>query len=142
MKPTHALAIAAVLAVAAVLGVVAATKTSQLGATAKHAAVSTIAARAHKLDSFEAALKKALLSKVPKLPKVPKVPAVHAVGRVGSAPVVGSASVVSASAPRVIYHRAAPIIIHTRTHHGDDGSEAAAGGVHAGSFASGGGLDD
>jgi hypothetical protein len=139
MKPTHALAIAAALAVAAVLGVVAATKTSQLGATAKHASIGTIAARAHKLDSFEAALRKALLSKVPKLPKVP---AVHAVSRAGSAQVVGSASVVSASAPRVIYHRAAPIIIHTHTHHGDDGSEAEAGGVHAGSFASGGGLDD
>ena len=139
MKPTHALAIAAALAVAAVLGVVAATKTSQLGATAKHAAVSTIAARAHKLDSFEAALKKALLQKVPKLPKVP---AVHAVGHVAVAPVIGSASAVSAAAPRVIYHRAAPIIIHTRTHHGDDGSEAAGGGVRAGSFANGGGLDD
>ncbi len=139
MKPTHALAIAAVLAVAAVLGVVAATKTSQLGATAKLASAGTIAARAHKLDSFEAALKKALLHKVPALPKVP---AVHQVSHAGSAQVAGSTSLVSASAPRVIYHRAAPIIIHTHARHGDDGGEREAGGANAHSFAIGGGLDD
>jgi hypothetical protein len=139
MKPVHALAIAAALAVAAVLGVAAATKTSQLGASAKHASAGTIAARAHKLDSFETSLRKALLSKVPKLPKVP---AVHVVSRAGSAPAVGSASVVSASAPRVIYHRAAPIIIHKRSHHGDDGGEAEGGASHVRSFANGGGGDD
>lgn len=139
MKPTHALAIAAALAAVAVFGVTAVTRTSQLGASAKHASAGTIAARAHKLDSFETALRKALLTKVPKLPKVP---AVHSVSRAGSAPAVGSASIVSVSAPRVIYHRAAPIIIHKHSQHGDDGGEAEGGGGQVGSFAFGGGGDE
>lgn len=140
MKPTHALAIAAALAVAAVLGVVAATKTAQLGASAKHVSARTIAARAHQLDSFEAALRKALSTKAPKLPTVP---AVHAVSHAGPSAALGSASVVSGSAPRVIYHRAAPIIIHKRAHHGDDGGgEAEGGGGHAATFVNGGGGND
>lgn len=139
MKPTHALAIAATLAVAAVLGVLAATKTAQLGASVKRASPGTIAARAHRLDSFEAALRKALSTKVPKLPKVP---AVHAVSHAGSGAAPGSAAVVNASAPRVIYHRAAPIIIHKHAQHGDDGAEAEGGGGHVGSFVNGGGGND
>jgi hypothetical protein len=134
MKPTHALAIAALLSVAAVLGVSAATRTQTLGASARHASAATIAARAHKLDVFEAALRKALASKTPKLPRVPAVhtmPAVAHVGHASAAPVTG------ASAPRVIYRRPAPIVIHLHRHHGDDGFEADGGGS-----AGGGGGDD
>ena len=123
MKPIHAVAIAAALAVAAVLGVAAATKTSTLGASAGHASAASIATRAHKLDSFEAVLKKALRSKPPALPKVPTAGA----GDV-AAPAVGSTPMASASAPRVIYRRPAPIIIHKRSHRGDDGYESEGGG--------------
>jgi len=118
MKPIHAVAIAAALAIAAVLGVTAATKTSTLGASARQASAASIATRAHKLDSFEAALKKALRSKPPALPKVSGV---HGAAAAAAA---GSALPVSASAPRVIYRRPAPIIIHKQSRHGDDGYES------------------
>ena len=116
MKPAHALLIAAVLAVAAVLGFAAVTRTSTLGATAKHTSTASVAARAHKLDAFEASLQKALKSKPPALPKVPAARAGTAVG----------------TTPRVIYHRPAPIVIHRSAHHGDDGyeSEGEGGGEH------------
>ncbi len=81
MKPTHALLIAAVLAVAAVLGFAAVTRTSTLGASAKHASAATLTARAHKLDAFEASLQKALKRKPPALPKAPAAGAATAVGR-------------------------------------------------------------
>jgi hypothetical protein len=123
MKPIHALAIAAILAVAAVLGVTAATKTSTLGASARHASAASIATRTHTLDSFEAALQKALKNKPPAVPKVPVArPATPAV-----APVAASVPLVSASAPRVIYRRPAPIIIHKHSRHGDDGYESEGG---------------
>lgn len=126
MKPIHALLIALTLAVVAVIGVTAVTKTSTLGASAKHASAAAIAARAHKLDSFEAALQKALKNKPPALPKVP------AVG--GAAPVLASSAPGSAIAPRVVYRRPAPIIIHKHSTHGDDGyeSSASAGGEGGG----------
>lgn len=115
MKPIHALAIAAVLAVVAVFGVTAATKTSTLGASTRQASAASIATKAGKLDSFEAALKKALRSKPPALPKV------SAVRGVTAAAPAGSALLARASAPRVIYRRPAPIIIHKQSRHGDDG---------------------
>jgi type II secretory pathway pseudopilin PulG len=121
MKPIHALAIAAVLAVVAVFGVTAATKTSTLGASARQVSAASLATRAHKLDSFEAALKKALRSKPPALPKVSAL-----YGATGAAP-AASALLASASAPRVIYRRPAPIIIHKQRRHGDDGYESASG---------------
>lgn len=118
MRTLHVLAISAVLAIAAVLGVAAATKTSTLGASAGQASAASIATRAHKLDAFEASLKQALRSKPPTLPKVPAVR--------GTAS--GSASPVPASAPRVIYQRPAPIVIHKSSHHEEDGYESEAGG--------------
>jgi hypothetical protein len=121
MKRIHAVAIAAVLAMAAVLGVSAATKTSTLGASARQASAASIATRAHKLDSFEAALQKALRSKPPALPKVSAVRAAPA----GSLPV-------SASAPRVIYRRPSPLIIHKQSRHGDDGYESEGPGSSGG----------
>ena len=129
MKPIHALLIALALAVVAVIGVTAVTKTSTLGASAKHASAAAIAARAHKLDSFEAALQKALKNKPPALPRVPAAGAATP----GAAPVLASAPG-SATAPRVIYRRPAPIIIHKHSNHGDDGyeSSASAGGGEGG----------
>jgi hypothetical protein len=132
MKPIHALVIALALAVVAVIGVTAVTKTSTLGASAKHASAAAIAARAHKLDSFEAALQKALKNKPPALPKVPAVGGATP----GAAPVLASAAPGSALSPRVVYRRPAPIIIHKHSTHGDDGYESS---NSAGSRASGGG---
>jgi hypothetical protein len=113
MNRIHAVAIAAVLAIAAVVGVSAATKTSTLGASASQASEAAIATRSHRLDSFEAGLRKALRSKPPAMPKLP---AVHA-ATAGSLPV-------SASTTRVIYRRPAPLIIHKHPRHGEDGYES------------------
>lgn len=128
MKPTHAFVIGAVIAAAAVLGLSAATKTSQLGASARHTSVATVAARAHKLDAFEASLKKALHQQPPALPKVPVTRALRAGGNGASLVAVTATAPSSASAPRVIYRRPAPIIIHKHGHHGDDGYESEGGG--------------
>lgn len=125
MKPIHALAIAVALAVAAVLGVSAATRTSHLGTSARQASTTAIAARARKLDAFEASLQKALENKPPALPKVPAGRDVASAGT-------------SVSAPRVIYRRPAPIIIHKHGHHGDDGFESERSGAAGGE---GGGND-
>ena len=57
-----------------------------------------------------------------KPPALPKVPAVGA-ATPGAAPVLASAPG-SATAPRVIYRRPAPIIIHKHSNHGDDGYES------------------
>lgn len=120
MKPLHAIAVAAALAIVAVLGGTAVMKTLTLGATARQASAASIATRAHKLDSFEAGLKKALRSKPPALPKVPTL------GAGGVAAPAGSTLPVGASAPRVIYRRPAPIIIHKQSRHGDDRYESEA----------------
>ena len=61
MNKTHAAIVALLLAVAAVLGVFAATRTVGIGTAARpQTSSATIAARAHRLDRVEAALKKAL----------------------------------------------------------------------------------
>lgn len=135
MKPIHALVIALALAVVAVIGVTAVTKTSTLGASAKHASAAAIATRAHKLDAFEATLQKALKNKPPALPKVP------AGG--GAASVLASGAPGSAVAPRVVYRRPAPIIIHKHSNHGDDGHESSDSvGSHASGGGEGGGGND
>jgi hypothetical protein len=120
MKPIHALAIAVALAVAAVLGLSAVTKTSTLGASAKRTSAAAIATRAKKLDAFEAALQRALKNKPPALPKVPVVRAVTPARAAPTAPI----SLVSASTPRIVYRRPAPIIIHKHSSHRDDGQES------------------
>ena len=120
MKPIHALAIAIALAVAAVVGLSAVTKTSTLGATAKRTSAAAIATRAKKLDAFEAALQRALKNKPPALPKVPVARAVTPAAAASPAPV----SLVSASTPRIVYHRPPPIVIHKHSSHRDDGREA------------------
>jgi uncharacterized membrane protein YgcG len=122
MKPIHALVVAGALALGVVLGVTAVTKTSSLGASARHASAKTITARAHKLDSFQKTLEKALKSKPPKLPKVPAAGAATPVATPG----VGYAA--SAASPQIVYQRPAPIVIHKHSHHGDDGSESDGGG--------------
>jgi hypothetical protein len=76
MKRSHALLLALLLGVAVVAATFAVMTTTSLGMSAKAAAPATssaqIAARNHKLDKTEAALRRALAKKPPALPKVPK----------------------------------------------------------------------
>jgi hypothetical protein len=104
MNKTHAAIVALLLAVAAVLGVLAATRTVGIGSAAGPQAFSaTIAARAHRLDRVEAALRKALRDRPPALPPVLATPGV------------------SASAPAIVYRRPAPLVVVRHSGHHDDG---------------------
>jgi hypothetical protein len=115
MKKIHVAAVAVTLALASVFGIVAATRTAGLGAAA-HATASgtpgaTIAARQQRLDRLEASLRKALADRPPALPAVPSTPAA-----------------VAAPAPRVVYHRSAPIVVIKHRAGGEhDGFEAEGG---------------
>jgi hypothetical protein len=109
-----------VLALASIFGVVAATRTAGLGAAAQTTTSSSaaIAARQQRLDRVQASLRKALADRPPALPAVPSAPATAA-----------------AQAPRVVYHRPAPIVVIKHR----------AGGEHEGYEAEGhegGGGDD
>jgi hypothetical protein len=123
MKPIHALLVAGAMALGVVLGVTAVTKTSTLGASARHASAAAIVKRTHRLDSFEAALQRALKKRPPRLPAVPTA-------RAAAVP-VGAASIptaaVSAASPRVIYQRPPPIIVHKHGQFGGDGAESEGG---------------
>jgi hypothetical protein len=123
MKPIHALVIAGALALGVVLGVTAVTKTATLGASARHASAAVVVKRTHRLDSFEAALQRALEKRPPRLPTLPTAGAATAGAAAPSIPT----AVVSAASPRVVYQRPAPIIVHKHSRHGDDGAEAEGG---------------
>jgi hypothetical protein len=111
MNKTHAAIVALLLAVAAVLGVFAATRTAAVGAAARpQVSSATIAARAHRLDRVEAALRKALRDRPPALPAVPTAPAARAVP------------------PTVVYRRPAPLVVVRHTGHHDDGEAHDHGG--------------
>lgn len=101
MKKIHVLVVAAVLGLAALVGVVAAAQTAGIG-KAQTARVSdrAIAARTHKLDATERALKRALKDRPPALPARP------------------SASTPAASSGRVVYRRPAPLVVikHSGAH--------------------------
>lgn len=127
MNKTHAAAIAFLLAASAVLGVVAATRTVGLGRTASAqppAAGAAIAARTHRLDRIEAALRRSLRRRPPKLPAVP------AIQRPAPAP---PAAPVAAAPQRIVYQRPAPVVVVKHRAQGD-GQESSDGG--------GGGGDD
>ena len=112
MNKTHAAIVALLLAVAAALGVFAATRTAAVGAAARpQVSSATIAARAHRLDRVEAALRKALRDRPPALPAVPTAPAAQA-----------------AAPPAVVYRRPAPVVVVRHTGHHDDGEEHDHGG--------------
>ena len=76
MKRSHAVLLALLLGVAVVAATFAVLTTTSLGMSAKAAAPAPssaqIAARSHKLDKTEAALRHALKKKPPALPKLPK----------------------------------------------------------------------
>ena len=117
MKKIHVLAVALTLGTAAVFGVIAATRTVGLGPARSSAAqvtTTSLAARAHRLDKLEVALRRALRKRPPPLPAVPAVrqapPAV--------------------SAPRLVYQRPPPIVV-VKHRAGHDDSEHESGGAES-----------
>ena len=106
MKKANIVAVALLLGLAAVLGVLAASRTAGVGASSRsHVATTSIAARAHKLDRVEQALRRALRDRPPALPPVP------AAQRRAAVP------------PRVIYRRPAPIVVIKHASHHDDSGD-------------------
>jgi len=93
---------------------VAATRTAGLGAASQaHSSDTTIAARQQRLNRVEASLRKALADRPPALPALPAAPA--------------------AAAPRVVYHRPAPIVVVTHRAGGEhEGYEAEGHGSEGG----------
>jgi hypothetical protein len=105
MRKIHVFLIALALGVAAVLGVAAATRTTALRAAARPhttTAAQAIAARAHRLDRLQVALRRSLRAKPPALPPVPTA--------VAPAPALAAAAR-TAAAPRIVYRRPAPIVV-------------------------------
>ncbi len=98
MNRSRALIVSAGVAVAAVAGVFAATSTISLGSEAKASTDTQVARRTAQLDRFETSLQAALAQKSPKLPAVPKVTA-------------SSAGQPAAASARVVYRRAAPVVV-------------------------------
>jgi hypothetical protein len=103
MKRIHVVTIALVLGLAAVFGVIAAGRTVGVATTAHAPASTTLAARAHRLDRVERALARARRDRPPALPPAAEAQATPPV-----------------AAPRVVYHRPAPIVIVRHTAHHDD----------------------
>jgi hypothetical protein len=108
MSKLNVAAISALLALAAVLGTVAATHTVSLGAAKRNASAAAVASQAHRLDQFEASLRRAFAKRPPALPALTK-------------PATGPQ-------PRVVYRRPAPVVVVHHVHHGDDGGESSAEG--------------
>jgi hypothetical protein len=101
MRKSHALAVAAILALSSVFGFVAATRTAGLRSAKATASSAGIAARAHRLDRVEAALRRALRDRPPALPPLPAARA-------------------AVPAPQVVYRRPAPIVV-VKHRSGSDG---------------------
>jgi hypothetical protein len=121
MRKVHVLAVALLLGAAAILGVVAATRTAGIGA-ASHLPVrkSSVAARAHRLDRVELALRRALRDRPPPLPRLPTL------SRTPASPPRPAVAALAA-APRVVYRRPAPIVIIKHRSHRDDASDHESG---------------
>ena len=109
MNRLHVTAFALLLAAGAILGAVAVARTTGLGSAARHTNDAAVAARTRQLTGYEARLRTALAAKTPALPALPKPPA----------RVTPPATVT----PRVVYRRAAPVVVTVHRHHGDDGYE-------------------
>lgn len=125
MRKLNIIVIAGMLGLAAILGTFAATRTTSLGAAARHANAASYQAQVRRLDAYAAELKRSLARKPPALPAVPAMPKVKA----PVAPVAPVAPAAAAAAPvRVIYHRPPPVVVVKHTHHGDDGAEQGDGG--------------
>lgn len=122
MHKFHVTALALLLAGAAVLGTVAVSRTTGLGAAARHQNDAAITARTRQLVDYAAKLRKQLAAKPPALPAVPKPAAAAPVVQATQAP----QALPAPSAARIVYHRPPPIVV-TVHHHGDDGSHDGGG---------------
>ena len=123
MNKTHTAAIALLLAASVVLGMTAAKRTAGLGRASSArptASRMAFAARAHRLDRIEVALRRSLRRRPPKLPPVP---AVHT-----PAPVQVAGAAVTAPPQRVVYQRPPPIVVVKHHPHGDDSESGDDGG--------------
>lgn len=116
MRKLHVAGVSLVLALAAVLGTGALTRTTGLGAAARHANDAVVAAKTRQLAAYETKLRQALAAGTPALPPLSK-----AVSR-------GAAPATTAPRQRVVYRRPPPVVVVTHASHGDDGYERAEGG--------------
>lgn len=98
MNRRRALIVSLGVAVAAVAGIFAATSTISLGSEAKASTDQQVARRTAQLDRYEASLQKALAEMPPKLPTMPTDATVEA-------------GVQTAAPARVVYRRAAPVVV-------------------------------
>ncbi len=103
MNKFHVLAASLILGLAAIFGVAATTKTAGFGAAAAQtqtgkASNAAIAARQHKLDRVQIALRRALADRPPALPTLPTAPTT---ARASAAP----------RAQRLVYTRPAPVVV-------------------------------
>lgn len=110
MNKYHVLAASLILGLAAIFGVAATTKTAGFGAAAQTAKIpnatnATIAARQHKLDRAEVALRRARADRPPTLPAVPKVSA-------------------APRAQQLVYSRPAPVVVlRSSSSHGEQSDD-------------------
>lgn len=119
MNKAHVTILAILVAGSAVLGAIAVTRTTGLGAAARHTNDAAVAAQTKQLKTFAAKLRQELKAKPPKLPAIPKpAPATAA----------PAAAPAQAQAPRIVYHQPPPVVVTIHKHHGDDGPEGGGGG--------------
>jgi hypothetical protein len=114
MSRKHAVVVALALAVAVAMGLVALARTTRAGSAAHAAgAVSSasIVKRSHTLDRLEASLRRSLANQPPKLPAVPAFRK-PAQGPSPQPAAAGAAAPTAPAAPRVVYVRPAPIVVH------------------------------
>jgi hypothetical protein len=122
VHPPHRIAIAAILGLAVVAGLVGLTRTLDLGAasqTAQAAGPAAFAARSHKLDRAQSALRRALKRRPPALPAMP--------APTDPTPVASPAPVQPA-VQQVTYVRPPPHIVTVHRAGGGEGDDHGEGG--------------
>lgn len=107
MKRSRSLIVAVGVGVAAVSGVYAATSTISLGSEAKASTNDQVAQQTAQLDRFESSLQKTLAQQPPTLPAVPSTTAT-------------STGAQSATPSKVVYRRAASVVVGQQTGSHDD----------------------
>jgi len=120
MNKAHVTILAILVAGASVLGAIAVTRTTGLGAAARHTNDAAVVTRTKQLAAYAAKLRKELKARPPALPAIPKPKPAPTVA-VAPAPA-------QQPAPRIVYHRPPPVVVTVHRHHGDDGSHEGDGG--------------
>jgi hypothetical protein len=112
MSRKHATVVALALALAVVMGFVALARTARAGSSAHAAGTvssASITRRSHALDRLEASLRRSLQKQPPALPAVP---AFRKQAQPAASRPARSAVPATPVAPRVVYVRPAPIVVH------------------------------